>query len=164
MRPIDATRLVQARRPGLGSFAVFNCSVGNQSAQQARMPGLCRTNTALLLQMCPILDESLAWVDALISMLNLGFGTLPQGVRPGPHGPGAGAAKHQVCTENPGLGAGDQSVQQTRLPGPGSPQPDTHALDPQVRCQLGHPSPEVWGPGYQVWGLGPRAPWETQAG
>ena len=50
---------IQARLPGLSSFAFS----GNQSAQQARLPGLCRTNTALLLQTCPI----------LISMLGLGF-------------------------------------------------------------------------------------------
>ena len=36
------------------------------------LPGLCRTKNALLLQTCPILDESLAWVGTLISMLNLG--------------------------------------------------------------------------------------------
>ena len=58
--------IVQARLP------VFSCCVGNQSAQEAMLPGLCRTNTALLLQTCPILDESLAWVRTLISMLNLG--------------------------------------------------------------------------------------------
>ena len=39
---------IQARLPGLSNFAVFSCCVGNQSAQQARLPGLCRTNTALL--------------------------------------------------------------------------------------------------------------------
>ena len=47
----------------LSSLNMLRCCVGNQSAQQARLPGLCRTNTALLLQTCPI----------LISMLGLGF-------------------------------------------------------------------------------------------
>ena len=38
------------------ALRISGCCVGNQSAQEAMLPGLCRTNTALLL-----LDESLAW-------------------------------------------------------------------------------------------------------
>ena len=39
---LGATGLVQAGLPGFDSFAVLSCCVGNQSAQQARLPGTCQ--------------------------------------------------------------------------------------------------------------------------
>ena len=72
---------------GTQQLAIFSCCVGNQSAQQARLLGLCRTNTALLLQTCSILNESLAWVGTLFIMLKLGvWDPGPRGSRPGPSG------------------------------------------------------------------------------
>ena len=136
------------------------------------LPGLCRTNTALLLQTCPILDES-PCVGTLISMLNQGFGTRRQGFEPsrawglGHQAPfmrtevattkpkrklGCFDATRLIQTRLPGLCTGNQLVQQADV---------ARTVSGPCLGWVRGPS-KAWGPGPQ--GLGAQAPSGLLAG